>query len=254
MNSSTRVAETLEYLAGAVARSPIGKLGEDWEVNRQSLIREALAGWGMIVEPKILTRHKAVALEVGLIRRRCSGAPPNRMLCLTWIIAGASKGRAIGPTGLSNHLIATEVTGDPISEFLANPSMPRLELFTNAEGSWNPLGDPRPKLMDDLKAWAQAVREREPEVVAKPRQRRKRNAPKEKVVRALTLAESNSASTVAKHGGNIAAAARELGRDPKTVRENAERARSKLTVKRVSRSVDTGRIPRDRREKDGDDD
>ena len=91
------------------------------------------------------------------------------------------------------------------------------------------------------------------ETAIKPTRKRRR-PPTTQVAKALTQTEANSAAAVNKHGGNVAAAARELGRDPKTVRENNERALGKLSPNRESRSVDTVRMPRDKREKNNDDD
>lgn len=66
--------------------------------------------------------------------------------------------------------------------------------------------------------------------------------------RPLTEIERETFDTVTRNGGNVAAAAKELGRDPKTVRENLIRAQRKLEPLTGSRSV-SGRsqIPRDRR-------
>lgn len=83
--------------------------------------------------------------------------------------------------------------------------------------------------------------------------RKKRRVPTVKVPRPLTETEAAAATAVMRHGGNYAAAAKELQRDPKTIRENYARAFKKL-VPTGSRSVDTVRMPRDRREKQVDED
>lgn len=76
--------------------------------------------------------------------------------------------------------------------------------------------------------------------------KRKPKAPKSK---ALTQIERDTMDCVMRHGNNIAAAAKELSRDPKTVRENYERARAKLgTELSGSRSVTAkSALPRDMR-------
>ena len=66
-----------------------------------------------------------------------------------------------------------------------------------------------------------------------------------------TNVETNTLTAVTKHSGNIAAAAKDLDRDPKTVRENYNRGMAKLNIKK-SRSVDTDRMPRDPRERPDD--
>lgn len=58
---------------------------------------------------------------------------------------------------------------------------------------------------------------------SKPRERRQRKAQE-----ALTAVESETYDVVKRHGGNIAAAARELNRDQSTVRENYKRAKRKV--------------------------
>ena len=82
------------------------------------------------------------------------------------------------------------------------------------------------------------------ETAIKPRRKRRR-PPTTQVEKAITPTETNSMTAVVKHGGNFAAAARDLKRDPKTVRENNARGHKKLVK---SRSIDTVRLPRDRRE------
>ena len=81
--------------------------------------------------------------------------------------------------------------------------------------------------------------------VTATKRRKRRRPPTTQVEKALTPTEFNSMTAVANHGGNFAAAARELQRDPKTVRENNARGHKKFPK---SRSIDTVRLPRDRRE------
>ena len=81
--------------------------------------------------------------------------------------------------------------------------------------------------------------------------RKKRRPPSIKPVKPLTDVETNTLTAVTKHGGNIAAAAKDLDRDPKTVRENYNRGMTKLNIKK-SRSVDTVRMLRDPRERPDD--
>ena len=82
----------------------------------------------------------------------------------------------------------------------------------------------------------------------KPRRKRRR-PPTSQVVKAFTPTETNSMTAVLKHGGNIAAAARELQRDPKTVRGNYDRALNKAAKinGRQSRSVGASQFPTDKR-------
>ena len=86
--------------------------------------------------------------------------------------------------------------------------------------------------------------------VTKPK-RKKRHPPSAKPLKPFTDVETNTLTAVAKHCGNIAAAAKDLDRDPKTVRENYVRGMTKLNITN-SRSVDTVRMPRDSREKPND--
>lgn len=82
----------------------------------------------------------------------------------------------------------------------------------------------------------------------KPRRKRRR-PPTSQVVKAFTPTETNSMAAVLNHGGNFAAAARELQRDPKTVRGNYDRAINKAAKinGRQSRSVGASQFPTDKR-------
>ncbi len=82
--------------------------------------------------------------------------------------------------------------------------------------------------------------------VTKPK-RKKRRPPSAKPQKPLTDVERNTLTAVANHCGNIAAAAKDLDRDPKTVKENYDRGMKKAHIK-PSRSVDTVRLPQDQRE------
>lgn len=75
------------------------------------------------------------------------------------------------------------------------------------------------------------------------KKKRKRAKPA-KVERPLTPNERKTLEVVGRHTGNIASAARELGRDPKTVRENYFRAQEKMnkTIAAISRSK-SGDVP-----------
>jgi len=78
--------------------------------------------------------------------------------------------------------------------------------------------------------------------------RRKRKAPVSKQLRALTNVEVTTMTAMAKHNGNYHAAAKELGKDPKTVFENHKRALKKSDrLDPKSRSVSTQKLPTDYR-------
>lgn len=83
----------------------------------------------------------------------------------------------------------------------------------------------------------------------KPKKRKARKRPPAQADRPLTLIETRTLEVVGRHGGNIAAAAREMHREPKTVRENYTRAMEKMNrlTKGTSRSVSAGGLPTDRR-------
>ena len=82
--------------------------------------------------------------------------------------------------------------------------------------------------------------------VTKPK-RKKRHPPSAKPLKPFTDVETNTLTAVAKHCGNIAAAAKDLDRHPKTVKENYDRGMKKAHIMR-SRSIDTVRLPQDQRE------
>lgn len=81
---------------------------------------------------------------------------------------------------------------------------------------------------------------------AAPR-RKKRKSPLVRIERPLTLIEVRTLEVVGRHGRNFAQAAQELKVDPKTVRENYERALKKMNRATTSRSVATTGLPNDRR-------
>lgn len=82
-----------------------------------------------------------------------------------------------------------------------------------------------------------------------PRKRRKRQRKPNNEPRRLTEIQRTTIDTVARHCGNIAAAAAELGKDPSTVRECYEVAKRKsdAMLPHASRSVRMVPAPRDRR-------
>jgi hypothetical protein len=85
--------------------------------------------------------------------------------------------------------------------------------------------------------------------IAKPAiTRRKRKASASKQQRPMTNVEVTTVQVMGRHNGNYHAAANELGKDPKTVRENHKRALKKLNrVDPSSRSVSTQKLPTDYR-------
>ena len=86
---------------------------------------------------------------------------------------------------------------------------------------------------------------------SKPK-RRRRKASTVKMEKPVTEVENRTIHIVAKHGGNVSAAAAELGKNPKTVRENWNRGMRKLRAiaGAGSRSVGASRLPLDRRGQD----
>lgn len=98
------------------------------------------------------------------------------------------------------------------------------------------------------KGRVEASKPAEPE--AHPKHKRKaRKRPMVPQERPLTPIETQTVTVVASHGGNITAAAKELRRDAKTVRENHNRAQTKLARLKghTSRSVGTRAMPTDAR-------
>lgn len=79
--------------------------------------------------------------------------------------------------------------------------------------------------------------------------KRKRKPTLNKLERPLTVLELHTLEVVGRHCRNFAAAAFELRRDPKTVRENYNRAlnKSNRIAGHRSRSAHAGRLPEDRR-------
>jgi hypothetical protein len=87
-----------------------------------------------------------------------------------------------------------------------------------------------------------------PPVTAPVRVRSRRRRPTRE--RGLTDKQKQAIEVVAKHGGNISAAARELNKTRQAVSETYRRATSKakkLGMEMASRSVNTQRMPKDRR-------
>lgn len=107
------------------------------------------------------------------------------------------------------------------------------------------------ELLASVGAWQEHFADplRVPEGVVPTRKRRKRKGPLVKQERALTPVEVRTIKVVSNHGGNFAAAALELGRNPKTVRENFKRAMEKTNriSGHKSRSVNASRLPEDHR-------
>jgi len=99
--------------------------------------------------------------------------------------------------------------------------------------------------LDAPPALAQAVNA----AATSPAKRKKRKRPIRNDVRPLTVLENNTMEVVGRHHRNFAQAAVELNRDPKTVRQNYDRAQEKLARARgkPSRSVQAGTLPVDRR-------
>lgn len=81
------------------------------------------------------------------------------------------------------------------------------------------------------------------------RKRRRRKRPLGQLERPLTTLELHTLRVVGRHHQNFAAAARELNRNPKTVRENYTRAlkKSNRIIGPNSRSVGASRLPEGRR-------
>jgi hypothetical protein len=77
--------------------------------------------------------------------------------------------------------------------------------------------------------------------------KRKRKRPVATRQRPMTVLETRTLEVVGRHRGNYAKAARELNRDPKTVRENYERAFEKAHGMLNTRSVKATRLPTDSR-------
>src|SRR5262249_48701069 len=79
--------------------------------------------------------------------------------------------------------------------------------------------------------------------------RRRRKSPLTRQERPLTPLETHTLEVVGKHGQNFSAAAAELRKDPKTVRENYERAMNKLNrmAGPRTRSAPAGSMPTDKR-------
>lgn len=79
--------------------------------------------------------------------------------------------------------------------------------------------------------------------------RRKRKSPLMRRAVVMTAIECNTMRVVGDHCHNFAAAAEKLGKDPKTVRENYDRAQKKLAriSGRQSRSVGASQFPTDKR-------
>jgi hypothetical protein len=86
-------------------------------------------------------------------------------------------------------------------------------------------------------------------VDARRKKSKKRRRPPVPIVRPLTKVETATLRVVGRHGGNIAAAAAELGRNSKTVRENYDRAmtKSQQLLGHKSRSVSTVALQAGRR-------
>jgi hypothetical protein len=114
---------------------------------------------------------------------------------------------------------AAQATADAVAEWNKPPKLPAIEALRVAEHQ-------------DLRK----------------RKRRRRKSPISIQQRALTLLEVTTLEVVGAHKRNFAAAARELGRNAKTVRENYMRALRKMTkATGDSRSVAAKSLPTDRR-------
>ncbi len=131
------------------------------------------------------------------------------------------------------------------------------EGLTLGAPAWVPGDDPADAApyLAKCEAWMQLARLAEPgsgspsNGKVAPKKKRKRKSPLNRPLRPLTNVETHTLEVVARHRQNFAAAAAELDKDAKTVRENYKRAMSKMTraLGRTSRNVDAGQMPENRR-------
>lgn len=102
---------------------------------------------------------------------------------------------------------------------------------------------------EDLKSAILAGVQPQPTSMNERPKRKKRKRPLVNYERPLTTLEMKTLEVVGRHQQNFAAAAHELKRNPKTVKENYDRALAKSSrmAGKKSRSVKAGQIPMDRR-------